>query len=198
MANMLLQESARQLRSLRLMKLSVQPDCLSNEDLYESVGDDEESEEMSEEMSELVLDKWCRLAKGEAKVAADHIFASLADSCPQLVAISFDINDTMGAAIESAGFCARGRPTFTAERLGRHTQLTRGRSSTTSHAQMFFDNSTTTIFSNTTEWQSLFSFTARHNSHASKSGICTFSVGPECHSCEVAQHEHTIQPPEQP
>ena len=53
MTDILLQESARQLRSLRLMKLSVQPDCLSNESLFERVDDDLKSEEMNE----MILDK---------------------------------------------------------------------------------------------------------------------------------------------
>jgi len=94
------QECVSHLRSLRLIKFDVQSGCVSNEELYDSVYD----RASSEELVDLRLDKWCRLAASEAKVAADHIFARLAKPCPHFVVLSIDINEHYGAELECTGF----------------------------------------------------------------------------------------------
>ena len=107
---MSIQECVRHLRSLRLITFDVRSGCLSNEDLYQSVYNDDDDDygdsivDTSVELEELRLDKWCRLAASEAKVAADHIFASLAESCPRFSVLAIDINEHFGAELETTGF----------------------------------------------------------------------------------------------
>lgn len=50
------------------------------------------------------FDAACQRAEKEAKVAADHIFESLAQTCPSLVALSFDLNDAYGSAVYNVDF----------------------------------------------------------------------------------------------
>jgi len=113
----------RQLRSLRLLKFFVQSGCVGHEDLYDSVYNDDESDDFGE----LRLDKWCRLAADEAKVAADHIFASLAEPCPEFVALSIDINEHFGAELECSAFLRSrqtdvfGRTTWVAQSIDART-----------------------------------------------------------------------------
>ena len=97
----------RHLRSLRLIQFDVQSGCLSNEDLYRSFYYEDHGNsdvETNVELDDLRLDKWCTLAAREAKVAADHIFASLAESCPRFSVLAIDINEHFGAELETTGF----------------------------------------------------------------------------------------------
>lgn len=98
----------RHLRSLEFIQFDVQSGCVSNEDLYQSVynedEDDNEDDDSSAELDELRLEKWCALAASEAKIAADRIFANLAEYCPRFSVLAIDINEHFGAELEITGF----------------------------------------------------------------------------------------------
>lgn len=78
------------------MKLSFYPDSLADVTEYS----DDEGDGVIDHLNELVLDKACRVAAVEARVAANHIFNSLAPDCPLFVALYIEMCDLVGGPLE--------------------------------------------------------------------------------------------------
>lgn len=110
----------RSLRCLRLLKLSYYPDCLAH---ISDPDEDEEMDESGETFCDVKVDRACKTAVGEAKAAADHIFNSLTRDCPRFVALSIEINDSLGGDLDCLEFMRAtqtdllGRTTYVAQSI---------------------------------------------------------------------------------
>lgn len=89
--------------------------------------EDEEMDESGETFTDIKVERALLTAKQEARVAADYIFKTLAQSCPLFVALSIDINDPAGGDIDCVEFMRaqqtdlHGRKTHVAQSVEENT-----------------------------------------------------------------------------
>lgn len=89
------------------MKITVQPECLRNsefEDSDEESLDGSDDERISDEVHRLAFQLQLKKAEDQAKLVANHIFESLAPSCPHFAALVIDTVREIGDVVESKGF----------------------------------------------------------------------------------------------
>lgn len=85
------------------MKLTTQLACFDELDLIPD-DDEDEDDELLDEVRSLRLDKACKEAEEEAKVAANHTFEALGQTCPFFVALAVTVTEPHGGSLSELEF----------------------------------------------------------------------------------------------
>jgi hypothetical protein len=88
--------------SLRLLKLVVEPGCLSDESLDHGLHDEDECGHtiaFSEALSEVTFELQFERARNQARLAADLVFDTLTPHCPRFVALVVEFHTDSGDSL---------------------------------------------------------------------------------------------------